>query len=107
MRFRLHSYILLTALIGAASKGVSQNPLGELTFTNESNFTPTIKDAAVKQTDQPEIIDTVKKITNVTYSIPGIPYKTTYQPSQIEPPKRFKEPLSKLYQSLLKVGMGN
>jgi hypothetical protein len=107
MRFRLHSYILLTALIGVASKGVSQNSLGELTFTNESNFTPTIKDAALKQTDQPEIIDTVKKLSNVTYSTPGIPFKTTYQTSQIEPAKMVNEPLSKLYQSLLKVGMGN
>ena len=107
MHFRLHSYILLAALIGVASKGVSQNQLGELTFTNESNFTPTIKDAAVKQTDQPEIIDTVKKLTNVTYSAPGIPFKTTYQTSQIEPAKMVNEPLSKLYQSLLKVGMGN
>jgi len=107
MRFRLHSYFLLALLIGVVSKSVSQNSLGEEIYEQKSNFTPVIKDAAVKQTDQPEIIDTVKKLTNVTYSTPGIPYKTTYQTSQIEPAKMVNEPLSKLYQSLIKVGMGN
>lgn len=85
----------------------AQNVLGEEIYEQKSNFTPVIKDAAVKQTDQPEIVDTVKKITNVTYTSPGNPYKTSYQTSTIEPAKMVNEPLNKLYQSMLKVGMGN
>ncbi len=107
MRFYLSKYFLLTLLIGFSYKGMSQNSLGEEIFEQKSNFTPVIKDAAVKQTDQPEIIDTVRKITNVTYTLPGVLYNTTYQTSQIEPAKMVNEPLPKLYQSLLKVGFGN
>ncbi len=94
-------------LIGCAFKGISQNALGEEIYEQKSNFTPVIKDAAIKQTDQPEIVDTVKKITNVTYTSPGNPYKTSYQTSTIEPAKMVNEPLNKLYQSMLKVGFGN
>ena len=107
MRFYSHIYFVLVLLISLAGKGIAQNSLGEEIFEQKSNFTPVIKDAAVKQTDQPEIIDTVKKITKVVYSSPGIPYQTSYQTSQIEPAKMVNEPLSKLYQSLIKVGMGN
>jgi hypothetical protein len=107
MRFYFHTYFLLALLISLTGKGIAQNSLGEEIFEQKSNFTPVIKDAAVKQTDQPEIIDTVKKITNVNYSSPGNPYQTSYQTSQIEPAKMVNEPLSKLYQSLIKVGMGN
>jgi hypothetical protein len=85
----------------------AQNALGEEIYEQKSNFTPVIKDAAVKQTDQPEIVDTVKKITNVTYTSPGIPYKTSFQTSSIEPAKMVNEPLNKLYQSMIKVGFGN
>ncbi len=106
MRFSLHSCFLV-ALLLMAGKSFSQNALGEEIFEQKSNFTPVIKDAAVKQTDQPEITDTVQKIKNVTYTAPNILYKTSYQTSQIEPAKMVNEPLSKLYQSILKVGMGN
>ncbi len=107
MRFYIPRYFLLALLISFAFKGISQNALGEEIYEQKSNFTPVIKDAAVKQTDQPEIIDTVKKITNINYSSPSVLYKTSYQTAQIEPAKMVNEPLSKLYQSILKVGMGN
>ena len=106
---RSYKHIALTCVLVLVScfYASAQNALGEEIYEQKSNFTPVIKDAAVKQTDQPEIVDTVKKITNVTYSTPGIPYKTSYQTSSIEPAKMVNEPLSKLYQSMLKVGFGN
>jgi len=107
MRFYLPKYFLLALLISFGFKGISQNVLSEEIFEQKSNFTPVIKDAAVKQTDQPEIIDTVKKITQVNYSTPSVLYKTSYQTSQIEPAKMVNEPLSKLYQSVIKLGFGN
>ncbi|HEX7414203.1 MAG TPA: hypothetical protein VF411_09170, partial [Bacteroidia bacterium] len=100
-------YLLLVTCYLLPVTCKSQNVLGEEIFEQKSNFTPVIKDAAVKQTDQPEIVDTVKKITNITYSTPGIPYKTSFETSTIEPAKMVNEPLSKLYQSMLKVGFGN
>ncbi|MBS1646068.1 MAG: hypothetical protein JST67_01870 [Bacteroidetes bacterium] len=95
------------ALISLVWKGNAQNSLGEQIFDQKSNFTPVIKEAAVKQTDQPEIVDTVKKIKNINYSTPGAAYQTSYQTSKIEPAKMLNEPLSKIYRSLLKVGFGN
>ena len=106
MTIRLCYLLLVTCyLLPATCK--SQNALGEEIYEQKSNFTPVIKDAAVKQTDQPEIVDTVKKITNVTYSTPSIPYKTNFETSSIEPAKMVNEPLNKLYQSMVKVGFGN
>ncbi len=107
MHLNKHICCIIVLLIGCAFNGISQNALGEEIYEQKSNFTPVIKDAAVKQTDQPEIVDTVKKITNVTYTSPGIPYKTSFQTSSIEPAKMVNEPLNKLYQSMLKVGFGN
>ncbi|HEX7413668.1 MAG TPA: hypothetical protein VF411_06435, partial [Bacteroidia bacterium] len=106
---RSYKNIALTCVLvlGSCIYASAQNALGEEIFEQKSNFTPVIKDAAVKQTDQPEIVDTLKKITNITYSTPGIPYKTSYETSSIEPAKMVNEPLSKLYQSMLKVGFGN
>src|ERR1035437_10296036 len=77
-------YLLLVTCYLLPVTCKSQNVLGEEIFEQKSNFTPVIKDAAVKQTDQPEIVDTVKKITNITYSTPGIPYKTSFETSTIE-----------------------
>ena len=100
-------YLLLVTCYLLPVTCKSQNALGEEIYEQKSNFTPVIKDAAVKQTDQPEIVDTVKKITNVTNTSPGTPYKTSFQTSSIEPAKMVNEPLNKLYQSMLKVGFGN
>jgi hypothetical protein len=51
--------------------GLSVFPQGtgitDLNYSFSSTFTPTIKDA-VKQSDLPEISDTVKKIDKITYS---------------------------------------
>jgi hypothetical protein len=106
MNFKLQKYFLSIILAGIMSLGFSQTNIGDVEVINTTNFDPVVKDA-VKQTDRPEIVDTVKKIKNVTYSSPAKQYSTFYQTSTIEPAKMLNEPLSKLYQSLIKVGMGN
>lgn len=98
-------YSLLSLLVCFACKAFSQG-IGDVEVINAANYDPVIKEA-VKQSDRPEIIDTVKKITKINYSTPGKVYATSYKSTPIEPAKMVNEPLSKLYQSLIKVGMGN
>ncbi len=76
------------------------------TFTNTSEFAPSIKDA-VKQSDLPEINDSIKKIGNISYNIASFPITTKYEVSSIQPAKMVNEPLSKLYYGMLKFGFGN
>ena len=106
MRFSWHIIFVCIFYLGFSFTGFSQG-IGDFDVENISDFTPIIKDAAVKQNDQPEISDTVAKIKDIKFTSPAIPFKTSYQTSQIEPAKMVNEPLSKLYQSLIKVGMGN
>jgi hypothetical protein len=98
-------YILFALLVVLAGKGFSQS-IGDVEVVNAANYDPVIKEA-VKQSDRPEIIDTVKKIVKVNYSAPAKVYATSYKSTPIEPAKMVNEPLSKLYKSLIKVGMGN
>ena len=56
--------------------------------------------------DLPEIKDTVKKISNINYGIVSTPLVSKYEVIPIDAAKMQNEPLSKLYHSLLKVGMG-
>lgn len=100
-------YFVMLALVMLALRGRAQGTLGDEIFEQKSNYVPVIKDAAVKQNDQPEIRDTVKKIMDIKYSAPHIPFATSYTTSQIEPARMVNEPLSKLYRSLIKFGMGN
>jgi hypothetical protein len=61
----------------------------------------------VKQSDLPEISDTVKKIDKITYTIQSTPMITDYKVEPIPQAKMVNEPLSKLYYSLIKLGFGN
>ncbi|MGZ3862066.1 MAG: hypothetical protein ACXVPN_06540 [Bacteroidia bacterium] len=102
---KILKYSLLFLFVLGTGKAFSQN-IGDVEVVNSANYDPVIKEA-VKQTDRPEITDTVRKITKVTYTSPGKVYATSYQSIPIEPAKMVNEPLSKLYQSLIKVGIGN
>ena len=83
-------YSLFALLFGFVFNAQAQN-IGDVEVVNSANYDPVIKEA----------------ITKVTYTSPGKLYATSYQTSVIEPAKMVNEPLSKLYQSLIKVGMGN
>ncbi|MFN5184013.1 MAG: hypothetical protein ACK5D5_13415 [Bacteroidota bacterium] len=60
-----------------------------------------------KINDRPEVIDSSKRIENITYNITSKAFKTYYQPSPINSAKMANEPLSKLYRMLIKGGYGN
>ncbi len=92
--------ILIQVVISLAQTNVNNN-----TFNALSTFKPEIKESA-KVNDQPEIKDTVKRITNIKYGIASNPLFPKYQVQKIDAAKMQNEPLTKLYHSLLKVGYG-
>jgi hypothetical protein len=92
--------VLIQVVISFAQVNGSNN-----TFQTTSTFKPEIKEST-KISDQPEIKDTVKRISNVKYGIASNPIFPKYQVQKIESAKMQNEPLPKLYHSLLKLGYG-
>ncbi|MFL5754244.1 MAG: hypothetical protein ACJ76F_12600 [Bacteroidia bacterium] len=100
-------YSCFSVLFLAAYSAIGQiTGAGGDVYINPSEFTPTVKDA-VKQSDLPEITDTVKKIEKINYTIQSSAITTKYKVEPIQQAKMVNEPLSKLYYSLVKFGFGN
>lgn len=102
---KLQWFFVLLLIFGYVAATLAQTVGGNQTYTTTSTFEPTIKDA-VKLGDLPEIKDTVKKIANINYGIVSTPLVSKYEVIPIDAAKMQNEPLSKLYRSLLKIGMG-
>ena len=68
-------------------------------------YEPTISDA-YKLTHLPRITDTVKTIPEIKYILQTKPMNVGYTITPIKPAKMVGEPLSKLYNSYVKVGLG-
>ncbi len=68
-------------------------------------YEPTISDA-FKITHLPKITDTIKTVPKITYLLHTKPMKVKYDVEPIKPAKMVGEPLTKLYNSYVKVGMG-
>jgi hypothetical protein len=98
-------WLLVIVLILAYVVSLAQNGLNDLNFQAQSEFQPTIKDA-IKFSDLPEIQDSVKRISNISYGITSRPVFSKYEVQPIEPARLQNEPLPKLYRSLLKLGYG-
>ncbi len=107
-RIRKLKWIFVVALLLGYVVAITAQTVGmkDIELNATSEFEPTIKDA-VKQSDLPEINDTVKKIGNINYGITSAPLLTKYEVLPIDAAKMQNEPLTKLYRSLLKVGFGN
>ena len=102
---KLQWFFVLMLIFGYVAATLAQTVGGNNTYTTTSTFEPTIKDA-IKLGDLPEIKDTVKKIANINYGIVSTPLVSKYEVIPIDAAKMQNEPLSKLYRSLLKIGMG-
>ncbi|HAF30471.1 MAG TPA: hypothetical protein DCG75_15620 [Bacteroidales bacterium] len=68
-------------------------------------YEPTISDA-YKLTHLPKITDTVKTIPEIKYILQTKPMNVGYSVTPIMPAKMVGEPLSKLYNSYVKIGLG-
>ncbi|MDI1356040.1 MAG: TonB-dependent receptor [bacterium] len=97
--------IMGIVLCGNALTGSAQTGINDLNYEAKSEFVPTIKDA-IKFSDLPEIKDTVKKVDKIKYGIVSKPLFAKYEAQTIEAAKLQNEPLSRLYNSLLKIGYG-
>ena len=96
-------------LFVAGNSLFAQTPAGgveDLSVTTISTFEATIKDA-VKQSDLPDIVDTVKRLKDQTLGIQSRVFETNYTAQEIQAAKMVNEPLSKLYYSQIKAGFGN
>lgn len=102
---KLQWFFVFILIFGYIAATLAQTVGGNQTYTTTSTFEPTIKDA-IKLGDLPEIKDTVKKIANINYGIVSTPLVSKYEVIPIDAAKMQNEPLSKLYRSLLKIGMG-
>jgi hypothetical protein len=102
---KLQWFFVLILILGYFAAALAQTGMKDIELKATSEFEPTIKDA-VKLGDLPEIKDTVKKIANINYGIISTPLVSKYEVIVIDAAKMKNEPLSKLYHSLLKVGMG-
>ena len=102
---KLQWFFVIILILGYFAAALAQTGMKDIELKATSEFEPTIKDA-VKLGDLPEITDTVKKLTNINYNISSTPLVSKYEVIKIDAAKMQNEPLSKLYHSLLKVGMG-
>lgn len=102
---RLQWFFIILLIFGYIAGTMAQDGLTGLEIRNISTFEPTIKDA-VKLSDLPEIKDSVKHISNISYGIQSKPLVSKYEVMPIDAAKMQNEPLSKLYRALLKIGMG-
>lgn len=102
---KLQWFFVLILILGYFAAAIAQTGMKDIELKATSEFEPTIKDA-IKLGDLPEIKDTVKKIAKINYNIVSKPLVSKYEVIPIDAAKMQNEPLSKLYHSLLKVGMG-
>lgn len=102
---KLQWFFVIVLVLGYVAATLAQTGIKDIELKATSEFEPTIKDA-VKFGELPEIKDTVKKISNINYAIVSNPLVSKYEVIPIDAAKMQNEPLSKLYHSLLKVGMG-
>ena len=102
---KLQWFFVIILVLGYFAAALAQTPGTTQTYTTTSTFEPTIKDA-VRLGDLPEIKDSIKKIGAINYNIISTPLVSKYDVVPIDAAKMQNEPLSKLYHSLLKVGMG-
>ncbi|MBX3164169.1 MAG: TonB-dependent receptor [Bacteroidetes bacterium] len=100
---RLKWILICLLALGYAAAAFAQNNLNELNYQAQSEFQPTVKDA-FKFSDMPEIKDSVKRISDIHYSITDIPMTPKYSVQTIRAANLQNEPLPKLYRSLLKLG---
>ena len=103
---KLQWFFVALLILGYIVSALAQQIGTGQNYTITSTFEPTIKDA-VKLNDLPDIKDTTNKITNINYGINSNPLVGKYEVIPIDAAKMQNEPLTKLYRSLLKIGMGN
>ena len=100
-----YSFLMLLSL-GTIGEMVAQKVLDSMLIISVGSYRPTIVDAN-KLLEQPTIVDSTKKLKVNGYSISSKKIATTYDVEPIEAAEMVGEPLTKLYNGLVKIGFGN
>ena len=85
---------------------IGRDTLNSMTIINTGAYKPVITDAN-KMNTSPIVIDSTKKIAVKGYTIYSKKVSTGYETQPIEAAQMIGEPLVKLYNGLVKLGMGN
>lgn len=98
--------ILMLLVVNSAFAQNEDGNLGEQTVIIYNEYTPVLKDANRIQF-LPVIIDTVKVSPKFEYNVAPMVYKTDFKPTQITAASIKGEPLKRLDNGMIKLGMGN
>lgn len=102
-----YSLLLFVFVLGTTVKMVSQTVLDSMLIISVGSYKPTIVDAN-KIVANPTIVDSTKKLKVNGYGINNSRKVTTgYDVEPIEAAQMVGEPLTKLYNGLVKIGFGN
>lgn len=85
---------------------LAQKGLDSLEINVTKQFKPTIADA-FKINDNPAYTDSTPRIPPQTYTIAPKPINTVFELAPIKPARMVGEPLTRLYNSFVKLGFGN
>lgn len=99
-------FVFITAASSFNVNAQKVDTLGSMVIQGIGNYKPTITDAN-KISDNPEVSDSTKKILVGPYSIDSKRINTPFSVEPIVPAQISGEPLTKLYNGLVKIGMGN
>lgn len=102
---KLFIYIPVTVCLFVLAHKVNAQEKLEKEVQVVKPYEPTISDA-YKITHLPKITDTVKTIPEINYLLQTKPINVGYDIAPIKPAKMVGEPLSKLYNSYVKLGLG-
>jgi hypothetical protein len=98
-------FLLISMPLGFVFAQSRQSSLDSMIVIDISKYKPTVVDAN-KINDSPTISDSTKKIPVAAYSINSKRIITGFDVAPISPAQMVGEPLTKLYNGLMKLGMG-
>lgn len=98
--------LIVLCILPLFGKAQTQKQLKDTTITVVKTFIPTIADA-FKINDMPAVKDSVPPAPKLSYGINSKKVNTPYTVTTLNSAKMVGEPLSKLYNSLVKIGGGN
>ncbi len=101
-----YSLFVVAICFSAISKLHSQTELDPMQIISIGAYTPVITDAN-KIPENPVVNDSTKKLKVDGYSINSKKIASSYDVEPIEAAQMVGEPLTKLYNGLVKIGMGN
>ncbi len=107
MKKYLFKFFILILFISVQTMSLfAQDTLGNYIIIGTGNFRPTVADAN-KINENPVVNDSTKKLPVKGYNINSKKIVTGFNVSPITPAQMVGEPLTKLYNALVKIGFGN